>query len=253
MGMEAMIAASVVKGGVAIAGGQKAKSGLYEHASMIEEFGEEDAGAVERYGAKKVAFMKDQAGATHRFAMENSRLEERKVQLFEEGTKRDIRDEKRAARDRMILRQRQILDTLGTQTAVRAAQGIAAYEGSALNMQRVDYLNYTADQVIDRGDTADRIVDLKFFGGERAKLMRRRNSLMVEIAGTELGSALASADLSTEAFTMQSASIRRAAKLEAESARISGRSAARQGFMTAANTMLDVGYKGSQLGWWGQA
>jgi hypothetical protein len=227
-----------VSAAMSASAGSKAKAGLYEHASLIEEFGEEDATNTEEFGALQVAHQKAQAGYKHDFAIKSSRLEDKKVDLFEQGVKKDIRDEKRAARDRMMMRTKSILDTLSTQTAARSAQGIVAFEGSALHMQRVDFLEYEADKAIDRGDTAERIVDLKFFGGERAKLMRQRNSLLRDIAGVELGSAMASADISESAYEMQAGSMRRAYTLEAGSYRIQGQSAQRQGMMSGMNSLF---------------
>tara|TARA_R100000781_G_scaffold113572_1_gene82326 strand:- start:129 stop:893 length:765 start_codon:yes stop_codon:yes gene_type:complete len=229
---------SAVSGIMSASAGSKAKAGLYEHASLIEEFGEEDATNVEEFGALQVAYQQEQAAYKHDFAIKSSRLEDKKVDLFEQGVKKDIRDEKRAARDRMMMRTKSILDTLSNQTAARAAQGIVAFDGSPLHMQRVDFLEYEADKAIDRGDTAERIVDLKFFGGERAKLMRERNSLMREIAGVELASALSSASLTETAYEMQASSMRRSYALEADSYRIQGRSAQRQGFMSGMNTLF---------------
>jgi hypothetical protein len=228
----------VVSAGVSASAGSKAKAGLYEHASLIEEFGEVDATNVEEFGALQVAYQKAQAGYKHDFAIKSSRLEDKKVDLFEQGVKKDIRDEKRAARDRMMMRTKSILDTLSTQTAARTAQGIVAFEGSPLHMQRVDFLEYEADKAIDRGDTAERVVDLKFFGGERAKLMRERNSLLRDIAGVELGSAMASAGLTEGAYEMQAGSMRRSYALEAGSYRIQGQSAKRQSYMSGMNSLF---------------
>ena len=244
----AMLLMGIGRAGAQAAAGQAAQRGSEEMATQTLEFSEEEAVLLEKYGGKQGDYLKEQAQLRHDYAIKGADLAGKQVSLFEAGTKRDIRDERKAAGDRERSRQRRILDALGSQAATRASQGIAAYEGSPLNMQRTDYLQFQREQAIDRGDTADRIVDLKFFGGERAKLMRERNDMMRSIAGTELASAVSSADLRLEGIAMQAGSIRRASQLEAQGLRIQGRYAKRQGNMAAIGSLLDVGYTAQQTG-----
>tara|TARA_Y100000310_G_scaffold86464_1_gene83349 strand:- start:11097 stop:11849 length:753 start_codon:yes stop_codon:yes gene_type:complete len=236
-----MIAGSVGSAAASIKAGQTQQEGLEEQATMIEKFGLEDVTNLQDYGAAQLDYLQDQADFKKDHQLKVADLYDRKTKLFEAGIKRDIRDEKKAAGDRSRMRHKTILDTLGTHAAVRSAQNIQAYEGHALNMQKADYTEFLRDEIIDRGDTAERVVDLKYFGGEQAKMMRAQTSLLREYAGTEYESAIDARALTSSALDMQVSSMQNATSLEAAGMRASGRYARQQGMAGAFGSLLNLG------------
>ena len=59
---------------------------------------------------------------------------------------RDADRESFAAKDKEIARKKRLVAALATQNAVRGAQGVAAFEGSSLNMMLQDVENFEYDQ-----------------------------------------------------------------------------------------------------------
>ena len=64
----------------------------------------------------------------------------------EAAYKRDADRETFAAKDKEIQRKKRLVAALATQNAVRGAQGVAAFEGSSLNMMLQDVENFEYDQ-----------------------------------------------------------------------------------------------------------
>ena len=64
----------------------------------------------------------------------------------EAAYKRDADRESFAAKDKEIARKKRLVAALATQNAVRGAQGVAAFEGSSLNMMLQDVENFEYDQ-----------------------------------------------------------------------------------------------------------
>ena len=64
----------------------------------------------------------------------------------EAAYKRDAERESFAAKDKEIQRKKRLVAALATQNAVRGAQGVAAFEGSSLNMMLQDVENFEYDQ-----------------------------------------------------------------------------------------------------------
>ena len=64
----------------------------------------------------------------------------------EAAYKRDADRETFAAKDKEIARKKRLVAALATQNAVRGAQGVAAFEGSSLNMMLQDVENFEYDQ-----------------------------------------------------------------------------------------------------------
>lgn len=238
----------IVSAGVSYTAGQKSKAAADEMAGMIEDYGEEEAAILEAFGEEQVSYLKEQAGVNYEFSNRSLDLSDQQVALFEKGVERDIDNERRAAGDRERGRQKRILNALGSQAALRTAQGIQAYSGSSLNMMRSDLKDFQREQIIDRGDTAERTRDLRFFGQERSRLMRANNSLMRDVAAAELDSAIKAADLQMQGVRIQSDSIRRSTELEAAGTRLQGTYAQRSSNLQALNTLLYAGYRYDQIG-----
>jgi len=228
--------------------GQKQKEAANELAKLIEDYGEEEAAVLAAFGEEQVSYLKEQAGVNYEFSNRSLELSDQQVGLFELGVQRDIDNEKRAAGDRERGRQKRILDALSSQAALRSGQGIQAYDGSSLNMMRSDYKDFQREQIIDRGDTAERIRDMRFFGQERSRLMRANNSLMSDVAASELDSAIQAADLQMKGIHIQSDSIRRSTELEAAGTRAQGSYAQRAANLNAFNTLLGGYYRYSRIG-----
>ena len=64
----------------------------------------------------------------------------------EAAYKRDAERESFAAKDKEIQRKKRLVAALATQNAVRGAQGVAAFEGSSLNMMLQDVETFEYDQ-----------------------------------------------------------------------------------------------------------
>jgi len=64
----------------------------------------------------------------------------------EAAFKRDAERESFAAKDKEIARKKRLVAALATQNAVRGAQGVAAFEGSSLNMMNQDVDTFEYDQ-----------------------------------------------------------------------------------------------------------
>ena len=228
--------------------GQKQKAASDELAKIIEDYGEEEAAVLAAFGEEQVSYLKEQAGVNYEFSNRSLELSDQQVGLFEQGVQRDIDNEKRAAGDRERGRQKRILDALSSQAALRSGQGIQAYDGSSLNMMRSDYKDFQREQIIDRGDTAERTRDMRFFGQERSRLMQANNSLMRDVAASELDSARKAADLQMQGVNIQSDSIRRATELEAAGTRAQGMYAQRMANLQGINTLINLGYRYDRLG-----
>ena len=242
------VIASLISTKETVDAGQKQKAASDELAKIIENYGEEEAAILKAFGEDQVSYLKEQAGVNYEFSNRSLELSDQQVGLFELGVQRDIDNEKRAAGDRERGRKKRILDALSSQAALRSGQGIQAYDGSSLNMMRSDYKDFQREQIIDRGDTAERIRDMRFFGQERSRLMRANNSLMSDVAASELDSAIQAADLQMKGIHIQSDSIRRSTELEAAGTRAQGSYAQRAANLQALNTLISAGYRYSRIG-----
>ena len=242
------VIASLISTKETVDAGQKQKAASDELAKIIENYGEEEAAILKAFGEDQVSYLKEQAGVNYEFSNRSLELSDQQVGLFDLGVQRDIDNEKRAAGDRERGRQKRILDALSSQAALRSGQGIQAYDGSSLNMMRSDYKDFQREQIIDRGDTAERIRDMRFFGQERSRLMRANNSLMSDVAASELDSAIQAADLQMKGIHIQSDSIRRSTELEAAGTRAQGSYAQRAANLQALNTLISAGYRYSRIG-----
>ena len=244
----AWILGSLVSTKETVDAGKAQKEAADELAGIIEKYGEEEAAVLEAFGEEQVSYLKEQAGVNYEFSNRSLELSDQQVGLFELGVQRDIDNEKRAAGDRERGRQKRILDALSSQAALRSGQGIQAYDGSSLNMMRSDYKDFQREQIIDRGDTAERTRDMRFFGQERSRLMRANNSLMSDVAASELDSAIKAADLQMKGIHIQSDSIKRSTELEAAGTRAQGSYAQRAANLQALNTLISAGYRYSRIG-----
>ena len=222
-----------------------------EYAGLHDAYAEQAANAVRR-----------QAGLRYLYAEKAADLEEKEIPLMLLGIERQVKEEETLATDREIGRRRQLNQALASQVALRTAQGIQAYDGSPLAMMGADMTQFERDQAIDKADTARRIVDNRFFGSERAKLMADRVSLLRFGAATELEAGMEQAVLVGTQAALQAEAIRmgaegtrmsaesriEASQLEAEAIRIQGKTAQTSANISAANTLLDAGFRYSQLG-----
>jgi len=242
------VIASLISTKETVDAGQNQTAASDELAKITENYGEEEAAILAAFGEDQVSYLKEQAGVNYEFSNRSLELSDQQVGLFELGVQRDIDNEKRAAGDRERGRQKRILDALSSQAALRSGQGIQAYDGSSLNMMRSDYKDFQREQIIDRGDTAERIRDMRFFGQERSRLMRANNSLMSDVAASELDSAIQAADLQMKGIHIQSDSIRRSTELEAAGTRAQGSYAQRAANLQALNTLISAGYRYSRIG-----
>ena len=242
MGAQALMILGRVGGAaMSIQGANMQAEGMEEHATLIEKYGLEDVRNTRKFGNAKLKHMQASAEAKKNHQQKVGELYENQTKLFEAGIKRDLRNEKKAATDRSRMRHRQYLETSGTHAAMRSAQNIAAYEGHSLNMQNKDYTDFLQDELIDAGDTADRVVDLKFFGGEQAKLMRQQTSLLKDYAEMEYNSALSSKALTRSALDMQISSMQNATTVEAAGTRAGARYTRQRGYAGAFGSLLNLG------------
>lgn len=240
------------------ASGQRQALLLEEYAGRQNEY----AGLHDAYARRAADAVRKQAGLRYLYAGKAADLEEQEIPLMLLGIERQVKEEERLATDREISRRRQLNQALSSQVALRTAQGIQAYDGSPLAMMGADITQFDRDQAIDKADTARRIVDNRFFGAERAKLMADRVSLLRYGAATEMEVGMeqavlvgTEAQLQAEAIrmaaegTMMSAQSRiEAAQIEAEAIRIQGKTAQTSANINAVNTLLDTGLRYSQLG-----
>ena len=245
---------------------------LTEYAGRQEEYAglqHEYAGEYEVYSQRAEDALIRQAGLKYKYATTAADLEEQEIPLLMLSIERQVAEEERAAKDREIGRRRQLNQALSSQAALRTAQGSQAYDGSPLAMMGADVAEFDYDQTIDKGETARRIVDARFFGAERAKLMAQRVSLLRYGAETEYTTGLDHAALQADQIKLQAESIRLAAEgtmiaaagthmsaaskleasqLEAEAIRIQGKQAKTAATINAASTLLDAGHRYSKLG-----
>ena len=267
------IGSKVVSGLLTASAGSKSKKAAGVLAEMTEASGERQAGLLAQYAERQGEYaglhdayaeqaanaVRKQAGLRYLYAEKAADLEEQEIPLMLLGIERQVAEEERLATDREISRRRQLNQALSSQVALRTAQGIQAYDGSPLAMMGADMTQFDRDQAIDKADTARRIVDNRFFGSERAKLMADRVSLLRFGAATELEEQAVlvgtQAQLQAEAIrmaaegTMMSAESRlEASQLEAEAIRIQGKTAQTSSYINAADTLLDAGFRYSQLG-----
>ena len=270
------IGSKVVSGLLTASAGSKSKKAAGVLAEMTEASGERQAGLLAQYAERQGEYaglhdayaeqaanaVRKQAGLRYLYAEKAADLEEQEIPLMLLGIERQVAEEERLATDREISRRRQLNQALSSQVALRTAQGIQAYDGSPLAMMGADMTQFDRDQAIDKADTARRIVDNRFFGSERAKLMADRVSLLRFGAATELEAGMeqavlvgTQAQLQAEAIrmaaegTMMSAESRlEASQLEAEAIRIQGKTAQTSSYINAADTLLDAGFRYSQLG-----
>ena len=273
---EAYLAFRFLGGIFGISSGNKQRKAAGVLAEMTEASGMRQAGLLAQYAERQGEYaglhdayaeqaanaVRKQAGLRYLYAGKAADLEEQEIPLMLLGIERQVADEERLATDREISRRRQLNQALSSQVALRTAQGIQAYDGSPLAMMGADMTQFERDQAIDKADTARRIVDNRFFGSERAKLMADRVSLLRFGAATELEAGMeqavlvgTQAQLQAEAIrmaaegTMMSAESRlEASQLEAEAIRIQGKTAQTSSYINAANTLLDTGLRYSQLG-----
>ena len=239
--MALMIVGGVGSAVAQVKAGEVQAEGYEEHATMIEKYGLEDVASLQKFGAAKLDYLEDQATYKKDHQLKVADLYDRKTRLFEAGVKRDIRDENRATGDRSRMRHKMILDTMGTHAGMRSAQNTGAYTGHALNMQKADYTEFLRDELIDSGDTADRVVDLKYFGGEQAKLMRSQTSLLRSYAGTEFESSMSAKALTSSALDMQVSSMQNSSTIEAAGLRAHGRYARQSSYAGAFGSLLGLG------------
>ncbi|MGB1916446.1 MAG: hypothetical protein ACPHO0_02165 [Luminiphilus sp.] len=270
------IGSKVVSGLLTASSGSSAKKAAGVLADRTVESGERQAGLLEQYAVRQEEYagmhdayaeqaanaVRKQAGLRYLYAEKAADLEEQEIPLMLLGIERQVKEEERLATDREIGRRRQLNQALASQVALRTAQGIQAYDGSPLAMMGADMTQFERDQAIDKADTARRIVDNRFFGSERAKLMADRVSLLRFGAATELEAGMEQAVLVGTQAALQAESIRMAAEgtmmsaesrieasqLEAEAIRIQGKTAQTSSYINAANTLLDAGFRYSQLG-----
>jgi len=241
-----------------LASGEKQSGLLTQYAERQNEY----AGLHDAYAQQAADAVRRQAGLRYLYADQAADLEEQEIPLMLLGIERQVKEEEKLATDREIGRRRQLTQALSSQVALRTAQGIQAYDGSPLAMMGADITQFDRDQAIDKGDTARRIVDNRFFGSERAKLMADRVSLLRFGAATELEAGMQQATLVGTQAQLQAEAIRMAAEgtmmsaesrlessqLEAEAIRIQGKTAQTSANINAANTLLNAGYRYSQLG-----
>jgi hypothetical protein len=241
-----------------LASGEKQAGLLAQYADRQNEY----AGLHDAYAQQAAGAVRQQAGLRYLYADKAADLEEKEIPLMLLGIERQVKEEETLATDREIGRRRQLNQALSSQVALRTAQGIQAYDGSPLAMMGADMTQFDRDQAIDKGDTARRIVDNRFFGSERAKLMADRVSLLRFGAATELEAGMQQATLVGTQAQLQAEAIRMAAEgtmmsaesrlessqLEAEAIRIQGKTAQTSANINAANTLLNAGYRYSQLG-----
>jgi hypothetical protein len=270
------IGSKVVSGLLTASSGSSAKKAAGVLADRTVESGERQAGLLEQYAGRQEEYaglhdayaeqaanaVRRQAGLKYLYAEKAADLEEQEIPLMLLGIERQVAEEERLATDREIGRRRQLNQALASQVALRTAQGIQAYDGSPLAMMGADMTQFDRDQAIDKADTARRIVDNRFFGSERAKLMADRVSLLRFGAATELEAGMEQAVLVGTQAALQAEAIRMAAEgtmmsaasrieasqLEAEAIRIQGKTAQTSAYINAANTLLDAGFRYSELG-----
>ena len=236
-----MILGRVGGAAMSIQGANIQAEGMEEHATLIEKYGLEDVRNTRKFGNEKLKHMQASAEAKKKHQYKVGELYESQTKLFEAGVKRDLRDEKKSAADRSRMRHKQYLETSGTHAAWRSAGNIAAYEGHSLNMQNKDYSDFLQDELIDAGDTADRVVDLKFFGGEQAKLMRQQTSLLKDYADMEYRSSLSSKRLTKSALDMEISSMQNATTVESSGIRAGARYTSQKGYAGAFGSLLNLG------------
>ena len=270
------IGSKVVSGLLTASSGSSSKKAAGVLADRTVESGERQAGLLEQYAVRQEEYagmhdayaeqaanaVRKQAGLRYLYAEKAADLEEQEIPLMLLGIERQVKEEERLATDREIGRRRQLNQALASQVALRTAQGIQAYDGSPLAMMGADMTQFERDQAIDKADTARRIVDNRFFGSERAKLMADRVSLLRFGAATELEAGMEQAVLVGTQAALQAEAIRmgaegtrmsaesriEASQLEAEAIRIQGKTAQTSSYINAANTLLDAGFRYSQLG-----
>ena len=237
----------------------KRQAGLLEQYAVRQD---EYAGLHDAYAEQAANAVRRQAGLRYLYAEKAADLEEKEIPLMLLGIERQVKEEETLATDREIGRRRQLNQALASQVALRTAQGIQAYDGSPLAMMGADMTQFERDQAIDKADTARRIVDNRFFGSERAKLMADRVSLLRFGAATELEAGMEQAVLVGTQAALQAEAIRmgaegtrmsaesriEASQLEGEAIGIQGKTAQTSSYIKAANTLLDAGFRYSQLG-----
>ncbi len=270
------IGSKVVSGLLTASSGSSAKKAAGVLADRTVESGERQAELLEQYAVRQDEYaglhdayaeqaanaVRKQAGLRYLYAEKAADLEEQEIPLMLLGIERQVKEEERLATDREISRRRQLNQALASQVALRTAQGIQAYDGSPLAMMGADMTQFERDQAIDKADTARRIVDNRFFGAERARLMADRVSLLRFGAATELEAGMEQAVLVGTQAALQAEAIRmgaegtrmsaesriEASQLEGEAIRIQGKTAQTSSYINAANTLLDAGFRYSQLG-----
>jgi len=241
-----------------------AAAGAQDAAALAAYAGQQDAyaGLHDAYAAKAEGAVKRQARLNYEYAMRQAGLEEKEIPLLLLSIEREVDTEEREADNREIARRRQLNGALASQVALRTAQGVQAYDGSPLAMMGADIKMFEWDQAIDAGETARRIIDKKFFGSERAKLMSDRVSLLRYGADIGLETGLEQAELVGDAASLQADAIRLEAagtrmsassllsssQLEAESIRIGGKQVRTSGYINAASGLANAAYRYGSLG-----
>jgi len=241
-----------------------AAAGAQDAAALAAYAGQQDAyaGLHDAYAAKAEGAVKRQARLNYEYAMRQAGLEEKEIPLLLLSIEREVDTEEREADNREIARRRQLNGALASQVALRTAQGVQAYDGSPLAMMGADIKMFERDQAIDAGETARRIIDKKFFGSERAKLMSDRVSLLRYGADIGLETGLEQAELVGDAASLQADAIRLEAagtrmsassllsssQLEAESIRIGGKQAQTSGYINAVGGLANAAYRYGSLG-----
>ena len=220
------IGSQVVSGVLTASAGSKANKAAGVLADRTVESGERQAGLLEQYAVRQDEYaglhdayaeqaanaVRRQAGLRYLYAEKAADLEEKEIPLMLLGIERQVKEEETLATDREIGRRRQLNQALASQVALRTAQGIQAYDGSPLAMMGADMTQFERDQAIDKADTARRIVDNRFFGSERAKLMADRVSLLRFGAATELEAGMEQAVLVGTQAALQAEAIRMGAE-----------------------------------------
>jgi hypothetical protein len=266
----AFVVSSIFSAGTKAYAGKRAKQGAFRLATRIEETGVRQAGLLTRYAEQQEEYagrydvysqsaedvITQNTEEQYKYGMSSAALEEKEIPLLQLKIERQVEDEKIATTDREIDRKRRLNSALASQVALRTAQGIQAYSGSAAVMMGADIKQFEYDQARDKADSARRIVDANFFGAERMTLMADRVSLLRQGADTERTAGMNQARLTAEQIDLQAESIRLSAqgtrasaaskldasKLEAEATRIQGKQARTGAYISAANTLLGAAY-----------
>jgi len=241
-----------------------AAAGVEDAAALAAYAGQQSAyaGLHDAYAEKAEAAVKRQALLNYEYATLQAGLEEKEIPLLLLSIEREVAEEEQEADNREIARRRELNGALASQVALRTAQGVQAYDGSPLAMMGADITMFERDQAIDAGNTARRIIDKKFFGSERAKLMADRVSLLrygagigletgleqAELVGTEAHLQAESIRLAAEGTLLSASSLLSSSQLEAESIRIGGKQAKTSGYINAIGSLANFGYRYGSLG-----